>query len=267
MRRLGGYRKVEIFCGSLNYTEPVRNMTKMPPKPVFRENNHPDSSDSSEESEVQSPEVMQFIKRDEKLFTVLGIFAALSVYLTQLPSGNGRLNEVGIVGCLLIFIVLSLSLLYRTWKYSTDWLRDSPKNFFGYVTIGMSLMALIISIIGSLIAYSDTASPLLDGLISTSFVVFYTYQFIIENTEKVNLRNLKKDTVLNLIPLLAGILLVVAYFTHISDMPDFQSLQYTSLKVVVITYLHLIIVLGTVLLIHILDSIRKNINANTPIEL
>jgi hypothetical protein len=64
--------------------------------------------------DVDSFEFAVFLKEESELFTLLGVFGAISLYLAQFPVGvNNQWLNIGIVSSLLIFITVAISIRGR----------------------------------------------------------------------------------------------------------------------------------------------------------
>jgi len=117
---------------------------------------------------MSEPSPGQFFKRNSQLFTVLGVFAAISVYFTQL-SLDSRWQRLGTVSSFTIFILVALSIQQNITPPSSD------KTPFDYVAVqqfqrtGLAMFyvafyAVVISISVIIIRYSDTLFFLLSFL-------------------------------------------------------------------------------------------------------
>lgn len=62
-------------------------------------------------------QIEAFFEENYKLFVIIGVFGALSIYLEKLfKDYNMSFLQVGIVACFILFIQVSLVILYRALK-------------------------------------------------------------------------------------------------------------------------------------------------------
>lgn len=98
-----------------------------------------------------------FFSRNASLFTVLGVFGAISVYFSQLAVGS-RWQRLGIVASLTIFLLVAFAI----WKNIPP--ETSDQNPFDYVVnqpLGFTIfyvafLAVVVSIVGVVLSFSNT---------------------------------------------------------------------------------------------------------------
>ena len=110
----------------------------------------------------------EFFKRNSQLFTVLGVFAAISVYFTQLNL-NSRWQRLGTVSSFTIFILVAISIQQNVTPPSSDknpfdYIADKQLQRRGLTVFYIAFYAVIISISAIVIQYSDTLFFLLTFL-------------------------------------------------------------------------------------------------------
>jgi len=131
--------------------------------------------------EQSSPTVKSFVANNHRLFTVLGVFAALSVYLSQLVGSESSEAKVGVASSLLMFLLLACVGVIKTyWAIErckadgqiSSYARIFPFAIFLYALV--SLSASVILIINS--EYPEGAGNVLgSALIFALIFVYWSY--------------------------------------------------------------------------------------------
>jgi len=120
---------------------------------------------------MAEPSLEGFFQRNSRLFTILGVFGAISVYLTQLEL-DSRWRRLGIVSSLVIFLLVSVSIQsnippdssnQRTFDFIIN---GGIGESHGLLVFYVAFYSVILSIIGFILRFSDTIIFLL------SFICF-----------------------------------------------------------------------------------------------
>ncbi len=101
-----------------------------------------------------------FFSRNSQLFTVLGVFGAISVYFTRLEV-ESRWQRLGTVSSLTIFILVALAIQQNLSPPSSD---KEPFDFVvnqqlhrkGHVIFYVAFYAVVISVVGIVLRFSNT---------------------------------------------------------------------------------------------------------------
>lgn len=106
-----------------------------------------------------------FLKEYYHLFAVMGVFGALSIYLNtmslkEIPATVNVMLHVGIVSSLVLFVLVSLIILFNALKYNSD--KPIPLSLFIPPTIGKLLRILFVV-------------PFFLLVVSISYYVFITF--------------------------------------------------------------------------------------------
>jgi len=110
----------------------------------------------------------EFFKRNSQLFTVLGVFAAISVYFTQLNL-NSRWQRLGTVSSFTIFLLVAIAIQQNispptSDKEPFDYVADKQFQRRGLTIFYVAFYAVILSISAIVIQYSGTLFFLLSFL-------------------------------------------------------------------------------------------------------
>jgi len=62
-------------------------------------------------------DIEKFLKNNHKLFTALGLFGALSIYLNSISNEPSEIFKLGIVSSLIIFIVISIKIFSKAFEF------------------------------------------------------------------------------------------------------------------------------------------------------
>ena len=92
-------------------------------------------------------QIKEFLDENSHLFTIMGIFGALSVYLNTLnlesiPTTASTMLQVGIVSSLSLFVLVSVIIFFSAFKSHGE--RPIPLSFFIPLTIGKFIRILFI---------------------------------------------------------------------------------------------------------------------------
>lgn len=117
-------------------------------------------------------ELSYFLEEQSKLFTLLGVFGGVSLYLAQFPvEVNGRWVNVGIVSSLLIFTLVAISIRHRLQEeFDTslfDFVIKPRRESFRVLTFVVPFYLLIFSVLSVVIQY-----PAAGSLVGQSILVF-----------------------------------------------------------------------------------------------
>lgn len=102
----------------------------------------------------------ELISRNAPLFTVMGVFGAISVYFTQLDI-DSQWTRLGIVSSLSIFLLVGLAILKNLSPDSSDlrplaFIVNNPVQQRGHIVFAITFSFLILSIAGIVVQYSGT---------------------------------------------------------------------------------------------------------------
>lgn len=102
----------------------------------------------------------EFFKRNSSLFTVLGVFAAISVYFTQLEL-NSRWQRLGLVSSFTIFIVVAIAIQQNITPPASessvfDYVAGQQWQRKGLAAFYVSFYAVVLSISAVVVRYSST---------------------------------------------------------------------------------------------------------------
>lgn len=133
-------------------------------------------------------ELSVFLKEQSELFTLLGVFGAISLYLAQFPIEiKSRWLNVGIVSSLLIFIIVALSIRYHLQEEFNSSLFDfiiKPRlESFRVLTFVVPFYLLIFSVL--IIAIQFQAAGLFIGQSILMFVGISTTLWVIVTGESL----------------------------------------------------------------------------------
>ncbi|WP_336336873.1 hypothetical protein [Haloarcula brevis] len=117
-------------------------------------------------------ELSCFLEEQSKLFTLLGVFGGVSLYLAQFPvEANDRWLNVGIVSSLIIFILAAFSIRHRLREEFDsslfDFIIKPRRESFRVLTFVVPFYLLIISVLSVVFQY-----PAAGSLIGQAFLVF-----------------------------------------------------------------------------------------------
>lgn len=115
----------------------------------------------------------EFIESNHELLTILGIFGAVSVYLTQLPIELATTARTGIAGSSILFV---LTTFLVTWKAVTQGLLAVEENDISaviYAIVAVCFLALIKSVWALINKFSEGIVPALDFAVAVSFGLLY----------------------------------------------------------------------------------------------
>lgn len=134
-----------------------------------------DSSSLGEESrESESRSIESYFTTNYELFTILGLFAALSVYLTQLPNEMSVEVQAGIGGSLILFVIIGFVVINKTSNCAASALNEGLfLRFSAYILIIFCLGGLEISVVSLMNRYSQGTVPLIDYSITFGFTASY----------------------------------------------------------------------------------------------
>lgn len=110
----------------------------------------------------------EFFKRNSQLFTVLGVFAAISIYFTQLDL-NSRWQRLGTVSSFTIFLLVAIAIQQNVTPPSSektpfDYVANQQWQRKGLAVFYVAFYAVVFSISVIVIRYSDTFFFLLSFL-------------------------------------------------------------------------------------------------------
>lgn len=124
--------------------------------------------------EPESPTIESYFTTNYELFAILGLFAALSVYLTQLPQEMNAEIQAGIGGSLILFVIIGFVVISKTSDCASNALNSGLfLRFSIYIMIVFCLGGLVISVVSIMNRYSQGTIPLLDYSISFGFCGSY----------------------------------------------------------------------------------------------
>ncbi|NHN40405.1 hypothetical protein G9C85_01975 [Halorubellus sp. JP-L1] len=109
---------------------------------------------------MSESELSGFFDRSSSLFTILGVFGAISVYFTQLDV-NSQWRRLGIVSSLIIFVLTSIAVQRSIPPESShrqpfDYLINSQHKRSSLIVFYVAFWGLVVSICAIVVAYSDT---------------------------------------------------------------------------------------------------------------
>lgn len=118
--------------------------------------------------------------------TVVGIFAALSVYLSQFLNQSRNIGaqesifiEIGIAGALLIFIILTLQLILGALEQAIKGLYHLDLTFFLYILTSVGLVGLVMGVVAVMSRFSKGTEPIIDvGLSISIFAGYLGYLYV-----------------------------------------------------------------------------------------
>lgn len=119
--------------------------------------------------EMSEPTTKDFFIRNSRLFTVIGVFGAISVYFTQLDV-DSQWRRLGIVSSLTIFFLVAITIQRNVSPPSSD------QNSFDYIVnrlhqqsgltvFYVAFYAVVISVVAIVLQYSNTVLFLLQFLL------------------------------------------------------------------------------------------------------
>ena len=128
----------------------------------------------------------QFLEGHSELFTLLGVFGAISIYLAQFPvDATNRWQNVGLVSSLLIFIVVSISIrneLKRELDSSIfDFIVKPRRESFGVLSFVVPFYLLIFSVLTIVLQYPFAGTLVVQSILF--FVGISTVLWPISNAE------------------------------------------------------------------------------------
>ncbi|WP_312911370.1 hypothetical protein [Natronosalvus caseinilyticus] len=133
----------------------------------------PSSRDQKTE-QVESPSLDFFFATNYELFAILGLFAALSVYLTQLPDEMSIEVQAGIGGSLIIFVIIAFVVINKASNCASYALAQGQfLRFSAYIVIMFCLGSLILSVVSVMNRYSEGTVPLIDYSMTFGFSISY----------------------------------------------------------------------------------------------
>lgn len=117
-------------------------------------------------------ELSHFLEEQSKLFTLLGVFGGVSLYLAQFPvEANDRWLNVGIVSSLIIFTLAAFSIRHRLREEFDsslfDFIIKPRRESFRVLTFVVPFYLLIFSVLSVVIQY-----PAAGSLIGQAILVF-----------------------------------------------------------------------------------------------
>lgn len=125
-----------------------------------------------------------WIDENYKKFTSIGIFGGLSVYLTQIPIETSLPIQAGIAGSLLIFIILTLTILFDGVDRCLSLASNSNPDFFIFMLIVSGLAGILVAVGAILGKYSEGATPLIDAASTIGIFIYYMSYFFLNSPFK-----------------------------------------------------------------------------------
>jgi hypothetical protein len=134
------------------------------------------SEDTKNPEETQMPSPLSdFLKENSELFTILGVFAAVSFYFVRFEAVPKEQVELGLVSSLVIFIIVSIVTIDKIFDEASYAVNvDSGFHAATYFVLASSFFGLIVSIYNAIQFYSPTVDPTLTLFASGAIGVFYT---------------------------------------------------------------------------------------------
>lgn len=132
----------------------------------------------SEDGGDESPTIKNFLETNHRLFTVIGVFGALSVYFSDLGNADDEITKLGVSASLLLFLSAAVVGYIETSKAArrvrTQGSFKSTLRLFPYSVIMYGLFFLgvsITAIIGR--SYSKGGA----GILATAFLYFIMFLY------------------------------------------------------------------------------------------
>lgn len=146
--------------------------------------------DNNLEEPEDKSSINAWVDRNYKKFTTIGIFGALSVYLTQIPVKTSPRIQAGIAGSLLIFSLLTILVLFDGVEETLKLANRSDPDMILFMLIIFSLVGILMAVVSILSEFSRGATPLIDWATSIGFALYYFTFFFSDNPfDKIEPKN------------------------------------------------------------------------------
>lgn len=127
-------------------------------------------------ADERPPSIEEFLESNHQLFTVIGIFGALSVYLMKFQRSSGEAST-GSVGALLLLFLLTSSVAVRNSYRCTERARRHGEYLlvFGYAVFMYSFVTLVVSVV--LVIVGEYAAGA-ENVLGSSFVYALVFVYV-----------------------------------------------------------------------------------------
>ncbi|WP_135853148.1 hypothetical protein [Halorussus salinus] len=138
-------------------------------------------SDVSQESHQNPRSLNLFLKENSELFTIIGVFAAVTFYFLQFKDVPTSEIEVGLVSSLVIFVIVGLVIINQAVDEASQALKiESPFLTATYILFALSLSGLLFAIYNALVFYAPSINPTLAFFTSIAIGIFYSVGMFID---------------------------------------------------------------------------------------
>ncbi|WP_276302501.1 hypothetical protein [Halorussus lipolyticus] len=122
------------------------------------------------------PSIEEFLESNHQLFTVIGIFGALSVYLMKFQRSSGEAGT-GAVGAILLLFLLTSSVAVRNSYRCTERARKHGEYLlvFGYAVFMYSFVTLVVSVVLVIVGEYATGA---ESVLGSSFVYALVFVYV-----------------------------------------------------------------------------------------
>ena len=130
-----------------------------------------------------SLQIEEFLKNNYQLFAIMGVFGALSVYLTTLPGSDDLFFQIGIVASFTLFILVSLLILLKGHEKFIDMSSNvSLKIIIDNFLLGLFIFPLYLLVVTiSFYIFTSFSKPLeiFGGLLTLVLGTMLSFGFLI----------------------------------------------------------------------------------------